>query len=323
MDIDAALLKALNQPGSHSGSKLGETLGISRVAVQKRLAALRSQGLPLEASAGQGYQLKPGTSLLSHEAVINQVSEAARDRIYQLNIVREIDSTNNWMQQQNLRAERATVCLAETQSAGRGRRGAGWVAAPYRSLIFSLGWRFPSWPAALPALSLVVGLACAQVLEFLKVDGVAIKWPNDIYRNGTKLAGTLVQASGEASDYCDVIIGIGLNFQLNDEERTSIDQPCSDLSDMAEAIDRNEFAGLLIEALIDMLPLFGERGFAPFQQAWEARSLFLREPVRIVVKGKEQLGTMSGVDEQGALIFQAEGGTEQRFTEADISLRPA
>lgn len=323
MDIDAELLKALNQPGSHSGSKLGETLGISRVAVQKRLAALRSQGLPLQASAGQGYTLEPGIVLLDDNSIRDRLSDDVFEQVYQLAVLREVDSTNNWVQRQELKSDRATICVAERQTAGRGRRGAGWVASPYRNLIFSLGWRFSTWPSSLPALSLVVGLVCSQVLELLGVEGVRIKWPNDIYRHGTKLAGTLVQASGEASDYCDVVIGLGLNLKLNEGERVSIDQPCSDLSDMADPIDRNHLTALLVEALIEVLPLFAEQGFAPFRSAWEQRALYLGEPVRVSVKGEAKRGVMMGVDDQGSLIFKPEVGAEHRFTDADISLRPA
>jgi len=323
MDIDAELLKALNQPGSHSGSKLGETLGISRVAVQKRLAALRSQGLPLRASAGQGYMLEPGIVLLDDNSIRDRLSEAALRQVHQLTVLREIDSTNNWIQQQELKSGMATLCVAERQTAGRGRRGAGWVASPYRNLVLSLGWRFSTWPSSLPALSLVVGLVCSQVLELLEVDGVRIKWPNDIYRHGTKLAGTLVQASGEASDYCDVVIGLGLNLKLNGEERASIDQPCSDLSDMANPIDRNYFTALLVEALIEVLPLFAEQGFSPFRSAWEQRALYISEPVQVSVNGEAKRGVMRGVDDQGSLIFKPDVGAELRFTDADISLRPA
>lgn len=322
MDIDAELLKALNQPGAHSGSKLGETLGISRVAVQKRLAALRSQGLPLQASAGQGYTLEPGVRLLDEISIRDRLSAGALNKLHELAVLNEVDSTNNWMQRQELKSELATVCVAESQTSGRGRRGAGWVASPYRNLIFSLGWRFPVWPSSLPALSLVVGLACSQVLELLEVDGVSIKWPNDIYRHGKKLAGTLVQASGEASDYCDVVIGLGLNLKLNETDRALVDQPCTDLSDLTEAIDRNHLTALLVEALTEMLPLFAGQGFAPFRSAWEERALYLGEPVSLSIRGEQKRGSMLGVDGQGALVFKTEEGVEHRYTEADISLRP-
>lgn len=321
MDIDTELLKALNQPGAHSGSKLGAALGISRVAVQKRLAALRDQGLPLEASAGQGYSLESGVCLLDEQRIKSMLSEPSTRVLHQLEILRQVDSTNQWMQQQQLVENKATVCVAESQTAGRGRRGAGWQASPYRNLIFSLGWRFPAWPASLPGLSLVVGLVCSQALEILEVDGAAIKWPNDVYRHGAKLAGTLVQASGEASDYCDLVIGLGLNVHLLESERSAVDQPTSDLSDLPAPIDRNQLAALIIDGLVEVLPLFAEQGFSPFREAWESRALYLGEPVKIQVKGSEQSGKMLGVDDQGALVFVSSAGVEQKFTEADISLR--
>lgn len=322
MDIDEELLRILNQPGSHSGSKLGETLGISRVAVQKRLAALRKQGLPLEASAGQGYLLEPGISLLDEQRIRDNLSAQSLGHLHQLVTLRQVDSTNSWIQQQQLVENKATVCVAERQTAGRGRRGAGWVATPYRNLIFSMGWRFPNWPPSLPGLSLVVGLVCSQVLEILEVDGVAIKWPNDIYRHGAKLAGTLVQASGEASDYCDLVIGLGLNVHQLEAERAAVDQPVSDLSDLPSPVDRNQLAALIIDGLTEIMPLFAAQGFSPFRDAWEKRALYLGEAVQVHTRGTVQTGRMLGVDDQGALVFVSEAGVEQKLTEADISLRP-
>ncbi len=320
-DIDAALLMALNQ-GPQSGSSLGEALGISRVAIQKRLAALRAQGLPLNAVAGSGYQLEPGVHLLDAENIRRHLVPEIRAQVTKLEILQQTPSTNLWVQGQSLASHRAVVCLAEAQLAGRGRRGAGWVATPYRNLLFSLGWRFPVWPASLPGLSLVAGLVSCQALELLGIEGVQIKWPNDLYRNGAKLGGILVQASGEASGPCDVVIGLGLNLLLRPAERQAIDQPASDLSDLDNLPDRNELAALLIEGLVEMLPLFAEQGFSLFRDAWRERALYLEQPVSVLREGVAEVGRFIDVNEQGALLFRREGGETLAFTEAEISLRP-
>lgn len=322
MEIDTALLKALNQPGVHSGTQLGEQLGMSRVAVQKRLAALRQTGLPLESVPRSGYRLAEGVHLLDAEAIQAQLDDSTRAKLEGVEVHRQLDSTNSWMQQQSLMANRALVCLAENQTAGRGRRGAGWQATPYRNILFSLGWRFPNWPESLSALSPVVGLVVCQVLELLGVEDVRIKWPNDIYYHNAKLAGTLVQAGGEAAGHCDVIIGLGLNVHLDPADIEHIDQDCIDLSDLAGGVDRNRLAALLIAGFVEILPLFAERGFEPFRAAWEARSLYLGQSVRIIHEGREESGVMEGVDERGALLFRSGTGALRRFTEAEISLRP-
>ncbi len=323
MDLDFQLLKLLNRPGTHTGDRLGQELGISRVAVQKRLAGLRRDGLPLEAVAGSGYQLKPGVILLDEERLLSFLDKHQREKLASINIARELDSTNQWMQQQELVEDKAMICLAESQSAGRGRRGNSWVSVPYRNLMFSLGWRFRRWPPSLPGMSLIAGLVTCQVLEMLGISNTRIKWPNDIYLEDRKLGGILVQAGGEASGFCDLVIGLGLNLYLDAAAIKAIDQPCIDLQHLEMMLDRNQLAALLIQGFLEILPLFGEQGFAPFKKAWSERALYLGERVSVGQGCDKQCGLFKGVDDQGAVIFISDNGDEQFFTEANISLRPA
>ena len=116
--------------------------------------------------------------------------------VFSLEILPECDSTNSRLLDNPPSGDgRVHVLAAERQTAGRGRRGRAWQSWPGAGLTFSLLWRFA--PAAhVPAgLSLVVGLAVARTLEELGVEGVALKWPNDVLIQGKKLAGILVELS--------------------------------------------------------------------------------------------------------------------------------
>ena len=107
------------------------------------------------------------------------------------------------------------VCFAEHQSAGKGRRGRQWVSPFGSNIYMSILWRFQQDGIACTAgLSLAVGVAVIRALKTYGFNEVGLKWPNDIYCQGKKLGGILIEVSGEADGPCAVIIGLGLNLFL-------------------------------------------------------------------------------------------------------------
>ena len=120
----------------------------------------------------------------------------------------QIDSTSSELARRTTDAPAA--CLAEIQSAGRGRRGRAWRMPLGGGVALSSLRRFDVGMAALSGLSLVAGLAAIRAIEDLGVDGVALKWPNDLVVDGRKLGGILVELGGDALGPCHAIVGIGL-----------------------------------------------------------------------------------------------------------------
>ena len=109
------------------------------------------------------------------------------------------------------------MLLAECQSAGRGRRGRTWVAAPGGAICLSLNWTFPAVPEDLGALGLVIGVCVLRSLQGLGVQGLQLKWPNDLLVQGKKLGGVLIELRAETAGPAFVVIGIGLNVALGDD----------------------------------------------------------------------------------------------------------
>lgn len=323
---EAFLLEQLSEPGFHPGDKLGEKLGISRVAISKHMSALRKKGLPLISVAGKGYRLEEGTVLLDQEAISARLAANNAPMPAAIHIHQQLASTNAWLLEQAFFLNQAVLCLTESQPAGRGRRERQWHSSPYRNLLYSLSWRFGNWPGSLSAISLLAGLAVAESLEICGVEQVQIKWPNDIYLQGKKLGGLLVSAKGEASGACDLVIGVGINHRLLDTDAAHIDQDWTDLHSQGYQLDRNQLAALISEAFIDLLPKFEQQGFAPFRDAWNARGLYRNEKVRIFTSSggetEEVQGTCLGVDEQGVLHLQKEDGEDIAIRDADLSMRP-
>ncbi len=326
-------LLADGQP--HSGEAIAAAVGISRTAVWKILHQLdRELGLGIESVRGQGYRLPAPIERLSSEAIHATLNASARQRIGVLEILDEIDSTNAYLLERGRRGRAqiedagarlhsAEVCLAERQRAGRGRLGRHWVSPFGRNIYLSILWRYPLAPAQLGGLSLACGVAVARALEALGVEGLGLKWPNDLHWQRRKLAGLLLEVAGEAQGPSLVVVGVGLNLRLLATEATAIDQPWVDLSEVCanRVPGRNRLAAALIEYLTATLSRYAEAGLAPFLEDWRRRDAYQGERVTLLSGECQIQGVLLGIDDQGCLLLEGPHG-RQCFAAGEVSLRP-
>lgn len=203
---------------------------------------------------------------LDRRVILKHLGTAAdgfRDR---LTLLEEADSTSRVLLARVADADfHGSVCVAESQPRGRGRRGRAWVTTPYHNLMLSMGWRFSGAPAAMTGLSLAAGLAILEALEDYGVREGGLKWPNDILWDGRKLAGLLVDLQGEASGPCAVVLGVGINGYLDPRAARTIDQPWVDLHTITgRTVQRNRIAALVMARLRAVFTRFDREGFAPF-----------------------------------------------------------
>lgn len=227
-----------------------------------------------------------------------------------------LDSTNQWALQQ---AQCGDVCLAEQQSAGRGRRGRSWQSPAGVNLYLSLRWCFEQVPENLPILSLVTGLAVADALEDCSITGHGLKWPNDVYYAGKKLGGILLESVG---DLKQLVIGVGLNINMPVEAATGIDQPWISLREIgSQPVDRNQVAAAFLDRMLARLHTFPQLDMAQFQQEWRRHDVLNRRPVRVFSGNKTFEGIASGVNSQGQLQLKLIDGLIKNFSSADVSVR--
>ncbi|MBQ0325986.1 bifunctional biotin--[acetyl-CoA-carboxylase] ligase/biotin operon repressor BirA, partial [Providencia rettgeri] len=207
--IPLQLIDILADAQIHSGEQLGDKLGMTRAAINKHIKTLRSWGLNIETVTGKGYKLPHQINLLNRAVIKQQISD--------VNIIVEpvINSTNQYMLERIPSLKSGDTCLAEYQSAGRGRRGRQWVSPFGCNLYLSMYWKLDQGPAAAIGLSLVVGIVIAETLNKISQEKVKVKWPNDLYMNDKKLAGILVELTGKTGDAAHIIIGIGINIGMN------------------------------------------------------------------------------------------------------------
>lgn len=220
-------------------------------------------------------------------------------------------------------APSGTVMVAEEQTAGRGRRGRVWIASAGDSVTFSLLWRLPAGKPPM-GLSLAVGVAVVKALENLSgadkncFTELCLKWPNDILLQGKKLGGVLVELVPGVPHAA--VIGIGLNLRL--PEALSPDVRATAIA-WPTPIDCNQLLAELLRELLAVLTVFSVDGFLGVRSDWLARHAY--QDARIVLLtdfAPPRQGVCRGVDEEGALLFDAEGKIE-RILSGEISLRPA
>ena len=325
MQLRRQLLQLLSDGEFHSGEALGQVLGVSRMAVWKHINALRMTGIDLQTLHGRGYRLPAAIELLDRDLIHRAAAAETRAGLASIEILLDIDSTNNHLRGKALQgAPAGSVCLAERQHGGRGRRGRDWVSPFAANLYFSLLWRISAGAMALGGLSLVTGIAVVRSLRCFGMEAVGLKWPNDILVNNAKLAGILIDIVGESTGPCAVIIGVGVNVCMPQSAATGIDQPWTDLSSHAGCNDvsRNRLAACLLDNLLPALAQFEARGLQPFMEEWQRYDIVQGRPVDLQLPNEVISGMACGIDAGGALLVETATG-RRRFTSGEVSVRIA
>ena len=308
------ILTALNQADSFlSGETLAKQLDVSRATISNHIDALEQAGVGIYSVKGKGYKLEKPVPLIDGDKLIHQIE----NRCFYFD---EIDSTNSFVLKHAEELKSGDICIAEYQSAGRGRRGRKW-ASPYGSHLYaSMLWQFPQGMAQAMGLSLVVGCSLATVLEKLGLNEVAVKWPNDVYLEGKKLAGILVEMSGQADGECQVVIGIGVNLSMPATAAEQIDQPWADVLSQQALPDKTEFATALHQQLKTDIHLFEQQGLSAFVERWQQVDLYRDQSVKLLMADNVIEGICRGIDTQGALLLEVDGKVKA-FVGGEISVR--
>jgi BirA family biotin operon repressor/biotin-[acetyl-CoA-carboxylase] ligase len=215
-------------------------------------------------------------------------------------------------------AASGTAIACEIQTAGRGRRGAAWLAPVGASLAFSLLWRFEARATELAGLSLAVGVGCGRALDRLGARGIGFKWPNDVLHEGRKLCGILVEVAF-ASDAA-AVIGVGINVRASERFADRLPYPIADLAMAGVTAGRNAILAELLTALAEACAAFDREGFAAFRDEWTRRHAHHDRTVRIIGNNGAVEGRALGVAEDGALLVATRGGVE-RFLSGEVSVR--
>jgi BirA family biotin operon repressor/biotin-[acetyl-CoA-carboxylase] ligase len=260
------------------------------------------------------------TPSLSPDAIAARCATSATH--VAIEVVAETGSTNADLLARLDTLDGPLLRIAENQTAGRGRAGRSWLSTPGAALMFSLAWRFKGPLHRMTGLPMAVGVALAETIASLGVP-VQIKWPNDLLRDGKKLAGILVETQAARKDGDGAVwavIGVGINLLMPDELEEQIGRAVAAAPWLAK-MDRNELMAALLSRLAAVLAEFDDTGFAPFAERWNLLHAWQGQDVVILDHGQVlQQGRAAGVDAIGRLMLDTEHGRVEVLS-GDVSLR--
>jgi BirA family biotin operon repressor/biotin-[acetyl-CoA-carboxylase] ligase len=310
-----------------SGAHLATQLSVTRGAVWKAVAQLRTLGLNIEALPRQGYRLTAPCTALSSDAIDGALLPALRARLREGRCEWQLASTNAvLLARGNLQLGQFDYLTAEIQTEGRGRRGRQWLAPPGGAVCLSWSWCFDSLPPQGGALGLVIGVTALRALRSLSIEGVQIKWPNDLVSAHGKLGGILVELRSEAGGPVHLVCGIGLNLRLPASVIDAVavsGNKATDLAALSDTLpDRSAVVAALLQHGLAGLQELQQTGLASFRDDFEAADALFDLP--IIAQGATDSihGTARGIDADGALLISTASGL-QRVLSADVSVRPA
>ncbi len=271
-------------------------------------------------------QLKDNTSL-NWETIQANINPKNRVLIEQYFILETVDSTNTFIADYPSSPGTMTVCMAEKQTAGKGRQGKAWYSSPNKNIMLSINWHFSKWLDNLPLASLAVAVAISEALSETGIE-TQVKWPNDIYLKGKKVGGILIETNRESTDACRLIIGCGINVDVQDMDE-DIDQPYTDLNsylpENLTTISRNHVIALILDNFCEILTQFSFPVTHPvIIKLWKQRALFLNETVLIYRKSSQSLlfkGVIIDVTDNGSLVLETENGKRHELLESDVTIR--
>ena len=303
------LLQCLADGDYHSGQDLGLRLGISRAAIWKQMQVVRELGVGIEAITGRGYRVSGGLDLLDRSEIRRHLTGSAASLGDRFDLHFSTGSTNTDAMAKVEQGFDSWLVMTEHQPQGRGRRGRQWISPFGHNLYQSLLWTFQGGIAALEGLSLVCALVVLRTLNTLGYEGITLKWPNDVLFNGRKLAGILLEVSGDVGGPCRVVMGIGLNTAMPAGAGAAIDQPYSDLlSAGMGVVDRNQLAGALINEWVLALEQFERIGFSDFRDEWMRSDAHMGQLVEIKSGARAIVGVSAGIDSAGRLLLDTDAG---------------
>lgn len=320
------VLAQLDHKNYRSGQDLADQLKVTRATIHNCISRIESMGIKIERVHGRGYRLHYPLDLLSAEQIIETLDAKTAGKLETLECLQEVDSTNRYATQLDLPAAgRFSAVLAESQKAGKGRRGREWISPFAANLYLSLLWPLQKPLHTASVLSPYLAVQVARSLHHAGLGAVGVKWPNDIYCHDKKLAGILIECVGELSGHCKMIVGVGLNVYMSRYQEINIDQPWTDIVTQMpnNSIERNKIAARLISSIAETLELFEQDKLNSLNHEWRQWDIMKDKPISVQSEHGIRDGFARGINDDGSLILESISGEKENILMGEISIRPS
>ena len=323
MTTDAKILSALREnPDGVSGAELAEQLKISRAAIWARIEELRKLGYDIEASPHFGYRLVSSPDALHADDLLARLGKTkiiGRD----IRVFEQTTSTNDVVEKlARDGVKEGVVVFAESQTRGRGRLGRKWISPVRKGLWFSILLRPDLRPQEATQLTVASATALRRAIESETGLKPEIKWPNDILIGGKKVAGILTECRAELDRVKHVILGIGVDVNLNANEfPPELRKPATSLKiESGKTIDRADLAAAILRELDRDYMRVCAGKFASLADEWEEHCTTIGKNVSVQIGGRKIRGHAESLDDDGALLLRTEHGRLERIVGGDVTL---
>jgi BirA family biotin operon repressor/biotin-[acetyl-CoA-carboxylase] ligase len=309
----------IRKPGETvSGETLAQALGISRVALHKRIDKLRSQGVPIQAIHRKGYVLEEIPDLLIPPVLSFLLNTKKMGRHY--HFMQETESTNLVAREfAQTGAPEGTLVVAESQTGGRGRQGRSWFSPKGENLYLSIILRPGISLLESSQVTFLISVALTQVIrEKLGLDAL-IKWPNDIYIKRKKVAGILLETENVGTKLRYLIAGVGINVNTPaDGFPPQISTRATSLSIESQKRHlRPQVLAWFLNALEKWYEEFETGNREKVLTYWREHNYTLGKKVHLE-NGRK--GWAIGITPQGALLVRTTGGTVLPVNAGDVEV---
>lgn len=308
-----------------SGQELCEYYGVSRTAVWKAIKQLEKDGYVIDAQNNKGYRLIENNTdvIFSKTAVESYMNTEKIGR--KLVFYKETGSTNLDAKALAEKGEESgALVVADMQTAGRGRRGHGWVAPEGKNIYMTLLLRPDCMPDKAAALTLVMAIAVYEaVCEIISAESCGIKWPNDVVVNGKKICGILTEMSAEPECIHYVVTGAGINVNQEEFPEEIRETATSLYLESGKKTDRSKLVARVMH--------YFEQNYALFEKSWNLENLRdkyndmlinMDRQVRVLDPKGAYDGIARGINEKGELIVErSDNGETVNVYAGEVSVR--
>lgn len=299
-----------------SGEKLAQELSVSRVAVSKHVASLRRMGYRIDALPGSGYRMI-GVPDLPLPA---EITPLLTTTLWTSLLGGGVTGSTNDDARALARAGAAegTVVLASRQTDGRGRLGREWDS-PEGGAYLSVILRPVAVPSVVASIALAMALGVSRGLRALGFSP-EVKWPNDVLLGGRKVAGVLLEATGEADRLAWVVVGVGIN--VHPPQSGGADNAAW-LGEIKPGIRVAEVAAAALDGIASAYVDWVSRGFGALKAEYEELATMngCEVTVRDLAGKVQATGTACGVDNDGRLLVREHSGATVAIAAGDVTLR--
>jgi len=305
-----------------SGEEISNMLGVSRAAVWKHIKALKEEGYVIESISRKGYKLIKSPDLLTEEEIRKYIKTNFIGKV-----IKHFDSINST----NIKAKEladsgainGTVVISEEQLSGKGRLGRNWISPKYKGIWMSIILRPEIAPTLIAKITQVGAAAVIKAGEELGLD-MMVKWPNDIIINGKKICGILTEMSSELNQINYVILGIGINanLDLDDFDEELKNKASSIKIESNNLINRKELCGKILnnfEYLYEKFMLDG-KGRDSIDICKE-KSILIGKNINVIKGNVSYSASVLDLNNDGELVIKKENGEIEKLFSGEVSIR--